>query len=208
MCTHPFPLAGFIKGTICFTSGMTGQRGQRHSSYSNQNCKRTTLWHWASESIGLPCHVLWPEQCQPGAHCVLSVFMFYSGLTTWQVGGPGWVCNLETGFMLNCWAFWCSATGTYGAELSPSLQGGEEEGGKNEIDFQSSFPQPTTPPAWRCSLKWNSVLIHVCGKENEDFNAQSSRASLNNGCFEYYLLSARDFGRHKIQRNKIQSALK
>lgn len=53
-----------------------------------------------------------------------------------------------------------------------------------------------TPLAWMCSPKGNAVLIHMCGKEREEFKDQFTKGSLNNGYTEY-LLSVRYYGNHK-----------
>lgn len=48
---------------------------------------------------------------------------------------------------------------------------------------------------------WKTVLIHMCGKEVEDFNSQFFKGSLSKGSVEY-LLNARYYGHHKKDAEK------
>lgn len=84
------PLDGFIKGTRTTRSPSRwrGQRWQRHCSQIPTQAAEGTGCNtkdWVTWPFGVAGR---PRQSQPVAQSTFSVFMFYSGLTSWQVGGP------------------------------------------------------------------------------------------------------------------------
>ena len=168
---------------------MTGQGGQRHSS-NILTCTAGGPYCDSedSESAGCSWNAAWPKQSQPVARCTLPVFVFLSGLTTWQGGGAGFCVEFRDRFcaqllsflVFSHWDIWGWAPSTFAG------LGGRWW--KNETGLQSTFPQQMIPPAWMCSPKWTITLIRVCGKETETSIFSPLRESPHNDSIAYSLL--------------------
>lgn len=149
-----------------------------------------TLWKDRTVALGILIQLASlygsvTQTSQPVAQCTFSVFIFYPGLTSWQVGGPGlcmyfrdrFCAQLLSFLVFSHWDIWNRALGIFAG-----LGGGRWE---NKTGFQSAFTKQVILLDWMCTPKWKSVLIHICGKENESFHFQCIKGSLNKGHIEY-----------------------